>query len=155
MKSEAPGKGGKGKERPSTTYNEEEGGRKDTGTMDVEEMFDHVIVASQAHTALQLVTDLTLEESNALATFSYESSEVSVHRDSHLFMPHDQRDWTAMNIVLPRDRSKTQFTMYVAAASEAWKEEEKAEGEEKTAQSRRSLFQTWNPMSTPRREAKR
>ena len=106
-----------------------------------EAMFDIVVVASQAHTALKLVSDLSPEQKNCLSQFSFEYTTVSVHRDPKL-MPTDRRDWLPMNVILPvkEDRRKeSMFTMWCSAASKHW--------EDKTELA--PLFQTWNPIIDP------
>ena len=106
-----------------------------------EALFDAVIVASQAHTALRLVSDLSPEETDVLSRFSFEYTTVSVHRDPKL-MPTDRRDWLPMNVILPRKgdrRRESMFTMWCSAASKHW--------EDKTELA--PLFQTWNPILDP------
>ena len=77
----------------------------------IEEEFDVVVIASQAHTALNLISDITDEEREALSTFGFEYSTVSIHRDPAL-MPTDKRDWLPMNVILPKEKDQTMFTMW-------------------------------------------
>ena len=109
-----------------------------------EAFFDNVVVASQAHTALRLVQDLSPEQKNALSQFSFEYTTVSVHRDPAL-MPTDRRDWLPMNVILPPKedrRRESMFTMWCSAASKHW--------EDRTELA--PLFQTWNPILSPKPE---
>lgn len=107
----------------------------------IEEEFDVVVIASQAHTALNLISDITDEEREALSTFGFEYSTVSIHRDPAL-MPTDKRDWLPMNVILPKEKDQTMFTMWCSAASKHW--------EDKTQLA--PLFQTWNPIIFPKKE---
>lgn len=108
---------------------------------ELEEEFDVVVIASQAHTAIKLLADITRNEQRALSSFGFEKSTVSIHRDPAL-MPTDRRDWLPMNVILPQNKEETMFTMWCSAASKHW--------EDKTQLA--PLFQTWNPIIFPRSE---
>ena len=124
----------RGRPRACVEWTERDGSKR-------EAMFDKVIVASQAHTALRLVSDLSPEQVDALSSFPFEYTTVSVHRDPKL-MPTDKRDWLPMNVILPKKserRRESMFTMWCSAASQHW--------EDKTELA--PLFQTWNPIVDP------
>ncbi len=63
------------------------------------ENFDHVIVATQANTALSLQPDIPYFERELLASIPYQDIDVVVHTDARL-MPSRQADWRTFNMIV-------------------------------------------------------
>ncbi len=61
-----------------------------------EEIFDRVIVATHADTALSLLKDADDEERSALSTFTYSLNTTVLHNDPS-FMPRSKRVWASWN----------------------------------------------------------
>ncbi|KAG5186989.1 hypothetical protein JKP88DRAFT_308385 [Tribonema minus] len=80
-----------------------EGGNEDEA--EEEEEFDHVVMATPAHSALGALPRASSEEAAALSAFAYEESEVVVHRDARggggggALLPRDARDVNSINFV--------------------------------------------------------
>lgn len=100
-----------------------------------EESFDHVVVATQANQALQLLGEEAREEREVLGEFRYESAAVSVHTDTRL-MPRRREDWSSINFFVPPDRSVSMSTVWVNRI-------------EPSLEGRADVFQTWNPLVEP------
>ena len=64
---------------------------------DETECFDHVIVATQANTALKLLPLIPRVETEILEAIPYEDVHVSVHRDESL-MPTKRSNWRTFNM---------------------------------------------------------
>eukprot|EP00949_MAST-11_sp_MAST-11-sp1_P004614 g4614.t1 len=103
--------------------------------------FDKVIVATPANVSLRILhkESFSQREIDALNEFRYESSVVVIHKDRKL-MPPDPRDWSPQNVIIPRDKSETMFTMWCASASDHLVDDEDSEA---------PLLQTWNPIIDP------
>jgi predicted NAD/FAD-binding protein len=63
------------------------------------EQFDHVIVATQANTALSLQPELPYFEREVLGSIPYQDVYVVVHRDEQL-MPPQKQDWQTFNMLV-------------------------------------------------------
>jgi uncharacterized protein len=61
-------------------------------------MFDHVVIATHADQALELIAVPTLKEQALLATFAYERNHAVLHRDKR-FMPRRRRLWQSWNYI--------------------------------------------------------
>jgi len=59
-----------------------------------EETFDHVIFACHADQAINMINSPTVEQRNALDSFSYQQNKIVVHRDLD-FMPSDKSCWAS------------------------------------------------------------
>lgn len=59
-------------------------------------VFDHVVLATQANTALRLVNSLSEREHRMLSQFHYEEIVIKIHRDAS-FMPANRSRWTTFN----------------------------------------------------------
>jgi predicted NAD/FAD-binding protein len=68
------------------------------------EMFDHVIVATQANTALLFLPEVADDDREVLESIEYEHVPVVVHRDSRL-MPAKTADWCTFNMGIDRGHS--------------------------------------------------
>jgi len=67
-----------------------------------EESFDHVIFATHADQALQLLRYPTEPESSILSQFPYQTNEAVVHWDETL-LPTEKRAWASWNYHIPND----------------------------------------------------
>jgi predicted NAD/FAD-binding protein len=61
-------------------------------------MFDHVVIATHADQALELLATPTPKEQALLATFAYERNHAVLHRDKR-FMPRRRRLWQSWNYI--------------------------------------------------------
>lgn len=68
------------------------------------EVFDHVVLATQADQALRLLGDATIEEQRLLGAFQYSSNLATLHTDASV-MPKNKRAWAAWNQRLERKPS--------------------------------------------------
>ena len=64
-----------------------------------DEVFDHVVLATQANQALTLLPGEMSDELEALAQIQYQRSQLIVHQDLRL-LPADKRDWAPVNFIL-------------------------------------------------------
>lgn len=72
--------------------------------------FDHVIFATHADTAIQLLSDISTQEKLALQKFKYTTSETILHKDSSL-LPANGRLLAAWNYTqTPKSKGKTAAT---------------------------------------------
>lgn len=92
--------------------------------------FDHVIVACQANTALEIVKDLPESLRDALSSFGYEYSKVLVHEDPNL-MPLNREDWSPINFIVAPEIGKAMCSLYLDIPGRDM-----------------PLLQTWNPISS-------
>lgn len=103
-----------------------------------EQRFDHVVVATQANQAARLLDPAYRHEREALERFAYESSEVTVHTDARL-APAERRHWAPVNLVLGPEHDKPMATIWMNRVQPALHDAS-------------PVFQTWNPIVTPRPE---
>jgi uncharacterized protein len=97
--------------------------------------FDRVLVATQANDVAAFL-DASFERERALlGRFRYDSGEIVVHRDTR-FMPPRRDDWTSLNYLVPRDGSRSTFTVWVNRV-------------EPSLAGAGPVFQTWNPLFAP------
>ncbi len=71
------------------------------------ERYDHVVLASQANHALEMLD----ESADFLRAFVYENIAVTVHRDER-FMPARRGHWKLLNYLLPRSRDASMCTIW-------------------------------------------
>ena len=90
----------------------EQGG---SGRVVVEERFDHVVVATQANTALKLLENPAEEVRAALAAIPYETNRVLVHTDARASMPSSHVDWSPFNFVVKRGADAPQVDIWLNA----------------------------------------
>ena len=79
--------------------------------------FDHVILATQANQALELVAPEFKRERAILEKFPYESSRVTMHRDTAL-APKSKRDWSPVNFILKKGSAKPMATIWMNRENE-------------------------------------
>ncbi len=97
--------------------------------------FDHVVLATQANQASQLLKDASLEERDTLASFSYEPSRVVVHTDTRLAPLGGESQWAPVNFLLASPNAAPMATIWMNAIQAM-----PGEG---------PVFQTWNPLVEP------
>ena len=82
-------------------------------------VFDHVIVATQANSALRLIDGISGKEKEALGGFQYEAVETIVHTDASL-MPARPRDWSAFNVLSNSQLSAAMCTIHLNQFYPEW-----------------------------------
>ena len=105
------------------------------------ETFEHVIIATQANHAIELVDDLRPDESETLKQFEYENVEVSIHTDPS-FMPKERSSWATFNMVNSPQLDSAMCTVWMNQFHSNWKPA-------------RPVFQTIMPIEKPRHEIQR
>ncbi|MGI9516218.1 MAG: NAD(P)-binding protein [Pirellulaceae bacterium] len=83
--------------------------------------FDHVIVATQANTALEQFGWLTEQERMALESFDYETIPVVIHRDESL-MPVDREVWSTFNMLPAPCHQTAMCTVWLNRFHHDWPE---------------------------------
>ena len=63
-------------------------------------LFDHVVIATHADSALELLADPTPEEKSVLGAFTYSVNDVVLHTDSRL-LPAQKSAQVSWNYSLP------------------------------------------------------
>ena len=101
-------------------------------------LFDKVVIATHANTALSLLSDPTEEERTALSGFSYTDNVVVLHSDPS-FMPHSRSAWASWNYHTARETNETISLTYHMNALQ-------------NISSDYPLFVTLNPRTPPRPE---
>ena len=101
--------------------------------------FDHVVVATQANTAIGLIESISALEREALGLFKYQQVETIVHTDAAL-MPTRRKDWATFNIVSSPDQSAAMCTILLNHFYPQWDCDE-------------PVFQTIMPVEVPRTES--
>jgi len=99
------------------------------------EVFDHVVVATQANQARRFLGDDFAAEKDLLGRFPYERSQVVVHTDTSL-APSRRRDWSPVNFLWKRGDDRPMATIWMNAVQSALR-------------SQPPTFQTWNPIAPP------
>ena len=109
-------------------------------------VFGHVIIATQAHAAAELLRTLVKGSEwarenrklgatlRALGSITCESSEMVLHTDERS-MPTVRQAWAPMNIFVSRDRKQAMCTAHQSAIEQSFSDP----GE-------RVILQTWNPI---------
>lgn len=95
------------------------------------ETFDHVVVATQANHAVQLLPQSMSAERDVLAQFDYRQSRLLIHEDPRL-APAQQRDWAPVNFVLCAEHDKPMASIWMNSIYPQLGQ-------------RRQVFETWNP----------
>ena len=67
-------------------------------THDGEHFFDHVVIATHADEALEMLTDADKQEIELLGSFKYNNSRVILHSDQSL-MPQRKKVWSSWNFL--------------------------------------------------------
>lgn len=68
-------------------------------------LYDHVIIASHANQALEMLTNPSEEEMDILGSFRYQSNSVVVHSDAS-FMPKTRGSWASWVYLSEEDKDK-------------------------------------------------
>jgi uncharacterized protein len=77
--------------------------------------FDHVVLATHADTALQILQQPTSDETELLSPFKTSANQVYLHRDAAL-MPKQKRFWSAWNYRLsPQEKASAEVTYWMNA----------------------------------------
>jgi predicted NAD/FAD-binding protein len=97
--------------------------------------FDQVVIATQANHALEMLQGSEVERA-ALASFTYQSSEVVMHSDERL-APPDRGLWGPVNFILDARHEMPMATIWMNTVH---------------GDLPGDLFQTWNPIVEPRPE---
>ena len=100
------------------------------------EIFDHLIVATQANQALDLLSHPSEAECKMLSAFSYDDVPVIIHKDPVL-MPSQKKDWAHINLIIAQDRHATMCSVWMNRFNPDW-------------QIARPIIQTINPLSESR-----
>lgn len=95
------------------------------------EHYDHVVIATQANQARQLLTDANAKERATLARFQYEKSRIVVHKDEGL-APASQHEWAPVNFLLSDAHDKPMASIWMNLIY--------PQLGKKT-----NIFETWNP----------
>ncbi|CAK4696883.1 hypothetical protein LEN26_006063 [Aphanomyces euteiches] len=110
--------------------------------VEIVEEFDHIVVSSQACSALNFLKDVDDEIRSLLAAVPHETAQIVIHRDP-ILMPRDRRDWSFYNFIVAKPGQarkpgivENMVTLWVA------KFQKKEVGAD-------TLFQTWNPLVDP------
>ena len=119
-----------GRERALVTWRGADG-------RELSEEFDEVVLAMQANASLRVLKTRELSQIEALASFSYESKRVVLHTDASL-MPHNERDWSPLNIVAAPGADAASVTVWMNRIDADLRRELKG-----------PIFQTWNPDVEP------
>ncbi|OQS05389.1 NAD(P)-binding Rossmann-like domain protein [Thraustotheca clavata] len=108
------------------------------------EYFDHVVVASQANTALSFLKDLDSEIRDTIAAIPHDYTTTVVHKDSSV-MPQNKNDWSFFNFIMPSMIPTSEEKLAKPARMDAmmtlWPTRWTPEVTEL-----RGVFQTWNPI---------
>jgi uncharacterized protein len=101
-----------------------------------EAVFDHVVLATQANQARQLLHDAAPDEAQVLDGFRYQPVRVLMHTDA-AFMPAQRRDWSPVNLRLGSAHQAPESTIWVNAVQPALR-------------SAPDVFQTVHPQREPK-----
>lgn len=96
-------------------------------------IYDHVVVATQANHALDLLPNADGREQQVLRKFTYEASKVVVHRDARL-APRQRSEWAPVNFLLSDAHDKPMASIWMNSIHPQLK-------------GRADLFETWNPFT--------
>ncbi len=83
------------------------------------DVLDHLVVATQANTAIQLLPALQPAERETLATFLYETIQVIVHTDRN-WMPLRERDWSTFNMLVAGNRQAAMCSVWLNRFHSDW-----------------------------------
>lgn len=93
--------------------------------------YDHVVIATQANHALELLAESSDREKQLLGKFGYEASKVVVHRDERL-VPRQRSEWAPVNFLLSDAHDKPMASIWMNSIHPELK-------------GRSDIFETWNP----------
>ncbi|SMF20933.1 FAD-dependent oxidoreductase [Pseudobacteriovorax antillogorgiicola] len=101
----------------------------------VQEEYDHVILATQANQAREVLDVSYEEERSLLERIIYQTSDMIVHRDERL-MPGPARKWSPVYYGISSQYDWPMATIWINKVEPGFEEGE-------------PLFQTWNPLIPP------
>lgn len=101
-----------------------------------EQTFDHLVLATQANQARQLLADASDDEAAVLGGFRYTPVDVLTHTDPAL-MPARRRDWSPVNLWTSAAHDVAESTIWVNAV-------------QPVLQGAADVFQTVHPLRSPR-----
>jgi len=104
-------------------------------TQGARQNFDHVVLATQANQSARILRRASSEESEVLSAFSYEASQVVVHRDTRLAPSGGESQWAPVNFLLADAKATPMATIWMNAIQ--------------AMPGDLPLFQTWNPIVDP------
>lgn len=99
------------------------------------DVFDHLIVATQANQALDFLGNSSEDECKMLRAFSYDDVPVIVHRDPAL-MPVKNEVWAHINLIIAQDRRAAMCSVWMNRFNPDWQIEQ-------------PIIQTINPLFEP------
>ena len=99
------------------------------------DIFDHLIVATQANQAQNFLSNPSEAECNMLDAFNYEEVPVFVHQDPAL-MPVKYKDWAHINLIIAQDRSAAMCCVWMNRFNPDWQIDQ-------------PIIQTINPVIEP------
>jgi len=99
---------------------------------------DHLIVATQANSAIKFLPRLSNLEREMLASFEYEDSTIVLHRDP-AFMPKSRRYWSLFNLLSDPHADDSMCTVWMNRFHTEWK-------------TKQPVFQTIRPLGMPQAE---
>ncbi|WP_300464082.1 FAD-dependent oxidoreductase [Desulfobacula sp.] len=102
------------------------------------ETFDHLIVATQANQALDILSNPSETECKMLSSFSYDDVPIIVHQDSAL-MPVKRKKWAHINLLIAPDRRATMCSVLMNRFNPDWQIDQ-------------PIIQTINPLIEPQPE---
>ncbi len=97
---------------------------------------DHLIVATQANSALKLLPQLSNREQKMLESFEYEDSTIVLHRDP-AFMPKSRWNWSLFNLLSDPQADDSMCTIWMNRFHTEWK-------------TKQPIFQTIRPLGMPK-----
>lgn len=95
--------------------------------------YDHVVIATQANQALQLLSQASAEEQATLSKFRYEQSQVVVHKDTAL-APQNPKEWAPVNFLMSDNHDKPMATIVMNRIHPQ-------------LANKPPVFETWNPLT--------
>lgn len=99
------------------------------------EIFDHLVLATQANTAVQLIPSLPSAEAAVLKAFRYETIPVYVHTDQRL-MPGNRGKWATFNMLVSSERDAAMCSVWLNRFHSEWSRND-------------PVFQTINAFTAP------
>ncbi|MGB7348206.1 MAG: FAD-dependent oxidoreductase [Pirellulaceae bacterium] len=99
------------------------------------EVFDRVVIATQANTALKQIAEVDFEFAGTLRAIDYEDVNVVIHRDRS-FMPAKKSDWSTFNMTSSQDGQSAMCTVWMNCFHDDWIATE-------------DIFQTIHPIRRP------
>lgn len=97
-------------------------------------LFEHVVVASQAHHAAAMLKGFEIQQ-QLLSKVPFEKSEMSVHTDSQL-LPASRCGLSPVSYYIPDNQQRPEVTVDLNQAFDRFRNVGK-------------VYQTWNPLRTP------